>query len=542
MLSFSLIKKLLGRGGDKASSQKSSKAYDEGLRNSNENRPKDNDNTGGRKLTTNLQENEAILKQIFSNCFDFVIRDINIANNPAYKAKVMYLDNMIPQEILEDNVINTLTSSPAQGSPEPSNLEYTMSLLGIGFDNTYEDVNKVSEAITEGSVVILINGASTALVASMMNPPSRAIGEPEAEKTSRGPRESFIENLSVNVTLIRKKIKSVNLKTEMYKLGVETKTSVVICYMENLTDKEILQELKRRLDDIKIDMVLDANYILEHIQDQPLSIIPTIFQTEKPDVVAGKLLEGKIAVMVDGSPIALTLPATFSELMISSDDYYQGAIVVSIIRMARYFAFMVSLTLPALYVSLITFHSELLPARLVTTVVRSRATVPFNAMVESILMMVTFNILQEADIRIPKSMGQAVSVVGALVLGQAAVSAGIVSAPMVIIAAFAGISGLAIPELEMQRALIHMRILVLIAAGFLGLVGTTCAVLIIFIYLISQRSFGVPFMAPFCPVDFKAMVDTIVRAPIWMMKHKPYFTKWKEKVNRQEGKNPKGED
>lgn len=539
MLFFNFINKLIGK--NRRSNDSDKKGYKDSKENSTSEVGSGLDESSNKvmpsKFTDNLQKNAAILKQVFNKCIDFLVRDINIANNLAYKAKVMYLDNMIPQDVLEDNVINILTASPAEHSPDPSNIEYTMSLLGIGYENTFEEVEKVCEAITEGKVIVLINGINKALVASLADPPSRTIAEPEVEKAGRGPRESFIENLPVNIALVRKKIKSIYLKTEMFKLGQETKTPVVISYMDNLVDKEILEELKRRLGEIKIDSVLDSNYVLEYIQDQPVSLLPTIFRTEKPDVVAAKILEGKIAVMVDGSPIVLTLPTVFSELFISSDDYYQGAVIVSIIRWARYLSFLVSLTLPAIYVSLITYHSELLPARLVNTVVRSRATVPFNAVIEAIIMMVTFNILQEADIRIPKSMGQAVSVVGALVLGEAAVSAGIVSSPMVIVAAFAGISGLAIPELEVQRSLIYMRIIVLIASGLLGLVGTTCSVLMIFIYLVSQRSFGVPFMAPFCPVDFKAMKDAIVRAPIWMINHGPYIKKWKEKVSREERKN-----
>lgn len=541
MFFYNLIKKLINEGKDIKNTfeerykdnEQSSEVQYENKSSNGDNKPK------GLKLTTNLYENQNFFKEIFNKCVDFVVRDINLGNNPAYKAKVIYLDNMIPQTVLEENIISALTSSPADGSPEPSNIEYTMSLLGIGYESTFIDVDKVSEAIIEGKVVVLIDGINKALIASLVEPPARAITDPEVEKTGRGPRESFIESLSVNITLVRKKIKSIHLKTEMFKLGEQSKTAVVICYMDNLVDKEILAEAIKRINNIKVDFVLDSNYILEFIQDQPLSLIPTIFRTEKPDVVAAKVLEGKVAILVDGSPIALTLPTIFSELMMSSDDYYQGPIIVSVIRWARYFSFMLSLTLPAIYVSLITFHSELLPSRLVTTVLPSRATVPFSAVIEAILMMVTFNILQEADIRIPKSMGQAVSVVGALVLGQAAVSAGIVSAPMVIVSAFAGISGLAIPELEMQRALIHMRIAVLIAAGFLGLVGTTCAVLVIFIHLVSQKSFGVPFMAPFAPFDFKAMEDTVVRVPVWMMNRRPIFQKLKEKVGRQVKKKPK---
>jgi spore germination protein KA len=489
------------------------------------------------KLALSLDQNEAAIRDIFDKCFDFVVREINIGNNPAYRARVMYLANMIPKNIIEENVINFLTSSPAEGSPVPGTIEYAMSLLGTGFDDTIDEISKVSDVITEGNAIVILDGITIALATPLKEPPGRNINEPEGEKVIRGPREGFIETLAINTALIRKKIKSINLKMELFKVGKETRTDVVICYMKNIADTKIVEEVRTRIGNIKIDSVLDSNYIAEYIQDDPINIIPTIFRTEKPDVVAGKILEGRVAILVDGSPIALTVPSIFPELMMSSEDYYQNPILVSVIRWMRYLALFTSLTLPGLYVSLITFHSELMPSKLVTTVLRSRAAVPFNAFIEASLMIITFNILQEADIRIPKSMGQAVSVVGALVLGQAAVSAGIVSPPMVIVAAFAGISGLAVPEPEMQLALIHLRLVILAASGFLGLLGTTCAFLTILVYLTSQRSFGTPFMMPISPLNFKALGDVFVRIPIWMMKHRPSFINWgggKRRKGRQE--------
>jgi spore germination protein KA len=496
------------------------------------------DNAAVGRLSYSLDQNETAIRQIFDKCFDFVVREINIANNPAYRARVMYLANLIPKTVLEENVISILTSNTSTGSPKPGTVEYTMSLLGSGFDDAFEEISKVSEAIIEGNAIVLVDGVNKGLVTALKEPPSRTIGEPEAEKVVRGPREGFIETLAVNAALVRKKIKSVDLKMELFKVGKQTRTDVVICYMQNLADKSIVEEAKRRINKIDIDSVLDSNYIAEYIQDRPINIIPTILRTEKPDVVAGKLLEGRVVVMVDGSPIALSVPSVFPELMMTSEDYYQSPVLASVLRLMRYMAFFVSLTLPALYVSLITFHSELLPSKLVLTIIRSRTTVPFSAIVEAALMILTFSILQEADIRIPKSMGQAVSVVGALVLGQAAVSAGIVSAPMVIVAAFAGISGLAVPEPEMQLALIYLRMFILIASGFLGLVGATCAILILLIYLTSQRSFGVPFMMPISPINFKGLTDSIIRIPLWMMKHRPSFINWGGGTRRKGRQNP----
>jgi hypothetical protein len=491
------------------------------------------------RVSYDVFENEKKIKAIFNKCFDLIIREINITNNPEYPCRIIFFSNMSDKQAVEQNIMKKLTDPPAACSPNPGSLEYIQGVIGIGNDDVYEDINKAKDAILEGNAVIFVNGVDKVMITGQKGPPSRAVSEPESEKVVRGPREGFVENLSINIPLIRRKIKSSNLKMELFKVGSQTKTDISICYMDNIVDDKIVKEVRKRINDIQIDSVLDSQYITEYIQDQRINIVPTVFRTEKPDVVAGKVLEGRIAILVDGSPIVLTVPTVFPEFMMASEDYYQNFILASVLRWVRYIALYMSLALPGIYVSLITFHSELLPSQLVTTVVKARANVPFNAFVEAVLMILTFTILQEADIRIPKSMGQAVSVVGALVLGEAAVSAGLVGSPMVIVAAFSGIAGLAIPSPELQLSLIHMRFVVLISAGIFGLFGVTCVLLIMFMYLISQRSFGVPYMTPIAPLNSENLGDVFIRVPLWKMRKRPDFITWKDSIRRRERSSPK---
>lgn len=485
------------------------------------------------RVSYDVFENENTIRQIFDKCFDLIIREINITNNKNYPCRIIYFANMIDKQIVEENIMKKLTDSPSECSPDPRNIEYAQGVLGIGDDDTHEDMDKIENAILEGNAIIFIHGINKALTTRVIEPPSRGVSEPVSEKVVRGPREGFVELLPINLTLIRRKIKSANLKMELVKVGRETRTDTVICYMSNIADGKIVQEVRKRVNEIDIDSVLDSNYIAEYIQDDSLSLVPTIFRTEKPDVIAGKILEGRIAILVDGTPIALTVPSVFPEFMMTSEDYYESFILATVLRWLRYLALYMSITLPGVYVSLVTFHSELLPSQLMITVARSREKVPFNAFVEAFLMILTFTILQEADTRIPKTMGQAVSVVGALVLGEAAVSAGIVSPPMVIIAAFSGIASLAIPSPEMQFSLIYLRFIVLMASAIFGLFGVTCVLLAIFMYLVSLRSFGVPYMTPVSPIDSNDLKDVFIRAPLWKMRRIPKFITWKNLIRRQ---------
>jgi spore germination protein KA len=314
-----------------------------------------------------------------------------------------------------------------------------------------------------------VDGVAEVLVLSTVGWEKRAIEEPPSEVVVRGPREGFTETLRTNTALLRRKIRNPNLTFEIMNIGKQTKTEVCIVYIRGIAYDSLVAELKRRLQRIKTDSILESGYIEEFIEDAPFSIFETVDYTERPDAIAGKVLEGRVAIIINGTPVVLTVPAIFLEFFQSPEDYYLRSYYSTLVRLVRYAAFAFSLLSPAIYVALVTFHQELLPTPLLISIAAAKEGVPFPAAFEAISMGLVFEILREAGIRQPRPIGQAVSIVGALVIGQAAVTAGFVSAPMVIVVALTAIASFVTPKLSDLTAL--LRILLTIMAGCLGAFG-----------------------------------------------------------------------
>ncbi|GAB7389013.1 hypothetical protein BSNK01_28510 [Bacillaceae bacterium] len=314
------------------------------------------------------------------------------------------------------------------------------------------------------------------------------------------------------------------MKMVLMQVGRYTKTDVVIVYVEGLADETLVEEVKRRLERIDIDGILDSGYLEQLIEDDPFSPFPQILTTERPDNVTAHLLEGRVAILTDGSPTALVVPAPLFSFLKSPDDYYDRFIIGTAIRWLRYILFMISLLLPSLYVAVLTFHQEMVPFSLLLTVVAAREQLPFPAFVEAFIMEVMFEALREAGIRLPKQIGPAVSIVGALVIGEAAVSAGIVSPTMVMIVAITGVASFAVPRYNAAIALRLLCFPIIILAGTLELLGVMLGIIAIIVHLCTLRSFGVPYLSPMAPTKQRDMKDVLLRAPLWMMKTRPRLT------------------
>ncbi len=490
------------------------------LRDENSNKHSENANTTpprdeNIRISSILEDNKKNLYSVFNNSPDLIIREVNIANNPAFTSMLVYIDNMIDISTIEQSIIGKLTTKNEDASLNLGSKEYSQYLLGVRNEDIYTDINKVIDSILSGNLVQFINGIAEALVVNINNPPSRTIEEPEVETTIRGPREGFTESISTNITLIRKKIKSTNLKIESLKLGRETRTDVSIIYLSNIVNKKIVSELKERLSKIDVNAVLGINYIKEYINDNPLSSFPTIFSTERPDVASGKLLEGRIAILVDGTPVVSTVPAIFVEFMLTNEDYYLNFIPATINRLIRYISLILSLLLPGSYIAVVTFHQELIPTPLLITIIKARSGVPYPALTECILLLLAFEVVRESGVRMPRSVGQAISVVGALILGEAAVAAGLVSTPLLIVVGVTAIASYAVPSTDMFIAITLPRFLFLILGGSFGLLGLTCGILVMLMKLISMRSFGVPYMSPLAPIIPDELLDVFLRRPHW---------------------------
>jgi spore germination protein KA len=333
----------------------------------------------------------------------------------------------------------------------------------------------------------------------------------------RGPREGFTENLRTNTALIRRKIRNKELRVDQMTVGRKTQTDVCLMYLSGVADPKAVEMVKYRIGLLDVDSILESGYIEEYIEDAPFSPFPTVGYSEKPDVVAARILEGRIAIVVDGTPFVLTAPMLFIESFQSAEDYYTRPLYASVIRMMRFVAYFITVFAPAVYIALTTFHQELIPTILLFTIASAREGTPFPAFIEGLIMVFAFEILREAGIRLPSPVGQAISIVGALIMGDAAVAAGLVGAPMVITVAITAVAGFLVPNQNESGSI--LRVVMMVLAAVAGGYGIAMGFLAVLIHLASLTSFGVPY---FEGVTWTSdLQDSVVRMPLWSMVKRP---------------------
>jgi hypothetical protein len=472
------------------------------------------------RLSGILLENEQVLKTIYSDCSDVVFRSFLIGHRT--QACLLYIEGMSNTEEIDKSVLTPLMQQDILNlSDIQTVLSEKIVVSKVTQANTFQEI---IQQVSAGNPVILIDGQAKAIVTGLAKMEKRSIEEPIAESVVRGPRDGFTETLKVNTTLLRRKIKSPKLKIKSLSVGRYSQTQIALFYIEGLADQSLIDEVNNRLNRIEIDGILESGYIEEFIEDNSFSPFPQILNTERPDVAASNLLEGRVVILIDGTPFALIAPTTLYSLFQSAEDYYQRFIIGTLIRWLRYFFLLIALLLPSSYVAILTFHHEMVPTTLLLSVAKSREEVPFPALIEALIMEITFEALREAGIHLPKQVGSAVSIVGALVIGQAAVSSGLVSAPMVMVVAITGIASFAIPRYNAAIAIRMLRFPIMFLAGTLGLLGIMLGLITIIIHLSTLRSFGVPYLSPMAPMKSSEMKDVLVRAPWWSLKTRPRLT------------------
>lgn len=477
------------------------------------------------QLSTDLSTNDKKLKDLFTNCSDFITRPVYINGEP--KMILCYLDGLT-----DDKTIDAVLLKPImfQGLPDGLDRMQTLGkfveqqLLASTSVKTVLEINKLVESILKGELCILVESEDKALVADMKAVKERGIEEPSTEVTIRGPKDGFNESLRTNTSLLRKRIRSTRLKFESLTIGNLSQTDVVIAYIEGIVSETLLQEVQKRLKQIEIDGILESGYIEEFIEDVPFTPFPQIMNTERPDIVTANLLDGRVAILVDNTPFALIVPMTFWNGLQAVEDYYERFVYTSFIRFVRYIMFNIAIYLPSIYVALTTYHPKLIPITLLISISGAREGVPFPAIIEAMAMELVFEGLREAGIRLPKAIGSAVSIVGALVIGQAAVQAGIVSAPMVIVVAATGIASFSIPRYNLGTATRLIRFPMLLLAGIFGLYGIAIGFIALTIHLVNLRSFGVPYFTPVAPQIPSDLKDVFIRAPRWANQYGLFFT------------------
>jgi len=483
------------------------------------------------KLATSLDENINKIKGIFVNDTTVVYRKLTLGRPTSTKCILIYIDGMAGSELINENIIKPLLLSDISTIKTSTIIDILMQKVLLTGDNKKtSSVDDIVDGIIYGKSMLFIDGLAEAISINTIGWETRSISEPQSETIVRGPREGFTESLNLNLTLIRRRVVNPSLKFEFMRIGKQTRTQICVCYIEGIAKEPIHQELKTRLRNIDIDSILDSGYIEEIIKDAPYSLFRTVVNTERPDVVVGKLLEGRFAVICDGSPVVLTLPSIFVEVFQSNEDYYDNFIYSSFVRFLRWLCFFLGTSVPAIYVAIVTFHQELLPTPLLISIYTARKGVPFPSIVEAMGMTIVFEILREAGLRMPKHVGGAVTIVGALVLGDAAVNARLVSAPIVEITAITGIASFLMPQ---ALGIVVIRLILLLLSSFLGLYGYIIGVMCLVLHMMSIRSFGVPYMTNMPSFSTQDIKDTVIRAPWWDMYLRPkLFTKNKNRMKK----------
>ncbi|WP_256720971.1 spore germination protein [Paenibacillus odorifer] len=478
-------------------------------------------------ISASLEDNLQIINNCFANCSDLKVIPWHYGPDLKYEASSVYfntltksdptnyfkdvLQNLVPHELgptLDVTVEDVISYFEKNGVSSP--------LLEL-----MDNIGQAIKGILDGKVVLFFTGWQKAVAYYAFDVEQRQTSEPISEPTVQGPHVSFIESLERNVGVIRSLLKSTNLKFEFFTSGKQVQRTLSYGYLDGVVKPETLKQFKQRIASIDQEEILDVSYLEEWIGDSLYSPFPQVRYTERPDTAITALLDGKIIAMVNGSPSILICPGNFMEFFTNSEDYYYRTIFSSLIRLIRVAAFIIALLLPSTYIALSNFHSELIPTVLLLAILNTREGIPFPAMVEALIMEFFFELLREAGIRLPRPIGSAVSIVGALVIGQAAIQSQIASPVMVIVVALTGIASFALPQYNMAIALRILRFPLMILAATFGGLGIMVGFILIYLHLATLRSLGEPYLDSLAPLDLKRVRDSIFLLPRRLLLHSP---------------------
>lgn len=452
-------------------------------------------------------ENGRIIKEAFAGNFDIIVKKGYCGDRCVMFANC---DGLCNSMRICDTAINPILRFKGE-LPKDSELDYICTHLLFGTEQKREkDLTKAITMLLRGCLLIFVDGVEECIILGVQSYPERSIQEPDTEVQEFGAREGFTENMKTNLTLVRKRLCSTKFTYELSEIGKESKTRILICYVKGRADEELLNEVKSRLQSVELDNVLGAGYLRKALDTKRKSLFTMVGQTERPDTFSAKLCEGKIGIIVDGTPFALVVPRLLVENFQTLDDYINRPYYATFMRTVRLLAFLISVFLPGVFVSIGLFHQEMIPDDMLYNIVLMESNTLFTLTVEALVIHFIYETVREAGLRMPKSIGHAVSIVGALVIGDAAVTAGLIGAPMLIVVALTAICSLVSSELYQPISI--LRIVFILIGGFSGLYGVVIGATALIINLASMTDYGVPFLAPFTPFEKAFMRDCITRA------------------------------
>ncbi|MCM1438104.1 MAG: spore germination protein [Roseburia sp.] len=439
------------------------------------------------------------------------------------KFAVIYADG-----IVDKNMLGELVIKPLKEAEKDISAEEVKKLLASPDVKDGKDLKDAVKNISDGNAVLYTDGEKDFYVIGVKSPPGRAVAEPPTQVTVKGPREGFTEDIKVNLGLVRKRVKSDKLKVKTITVGKQSQTAVALCYIEGVCPAGLPEKIEKEISRNEIDIVPDSSYVAAFVSRRPHSLFKRNATCEKPDIFCAKICEGRVGIISDGSPIALTVPYMLVEDFQTAEDYYAVSYRSTILRVLRLAAVLIGIILPAVYVCAQLFKIQLIPAQLLFKIASSVAGIPLSPSVEIFLTLFVLEVLNEASIRMPKYVGLALSVVGALVLGDTAVKAGIISTPAVIIIAFSAICLYTVPDLVETST--TLRLLFLIIAGSLGTYGVILAMAFIMCYLVTEQDYGVPLLAPYAPLIGRDMRDSLFKSNAYALDRRPKAFKTKNRV------------
>ncbi|MCI7813019.1 MAG: spore germination protein [Lachnospiraceae bacterium] len=484
-------------------------------------------------IARELKKNEKRVEAMCLDCADIIRKKMKIGRQKKVDCLLIYVESAVSNLIMEDSALGKLIAQLEE--TEDEKILPMMRENGFGIADTAEFLNLAEgmSSMLAGNALLLIDGYERAVKIGTKGYPGLGVSKAEAEKVMRGSNEAFTESEKTNSALIRKRIRDTRLKVKEKPVGQHSHTMTALVYLEDLVYPEMVQKMEHELESFEIDGVMDSGVIEQVTKETWYSPFPQYQMTERPDNAALAILEGRIVVLSDNSPQALIFPTTYHSFFQTPDDYFRHFFLVTFLRLLRYAAAFLAISLPGLYIAVTNFHTQILPTNLILSLSMAREGVPFPGVVEVILLELSFELLREAGVRMPGQIGNTIGIVGGLIIGQAAVTANLVSPMVVIVVAMTALSSFSIPNEEMAEACRLIKYGVILSSSFFGIAGFVFAWFLLLSHLARLKSFGIPYLMPFVSDEINFMAgwkDSIVKFPTWMMKRRPIFARRQERI------------
>lgn len=459
-------------------------------------------------LQEDLSKNLEQIRTLFDRTGDLVIREITLGQRPA---ALVCMEGMTNMQAVAQGILNPLLKADyPSASPKEQFHRIKTTVIALMEQVELTDYETLCGMIMSGFAAILLDGWNKGVAIGVQGFNFRSVSEPATERMQRGSREGFVEVLRINVSMIRRRMKSTDLRIELLKLGTTSHTDACLCYLRGAVEPEILDRVRARLQAIPLENVLETGYVQPYLEKKPLSLFSGVGVCERPDTLCGKISEGRIGILVDGTPMALVIPFLFSENFQSFDDYTDRPYFATFTRWLKFCAFFVAILLPGIFVAMGTYHPEMFPTPLLYNLAVAEASQPFSLMTEALLIHLIYELMREAGLRLPKPIGHVVGIIGGLVIGDAAISSGIISAPMIVVVAITALSSFTVPQLYEPMAI--LRFVFIFVGGTTYLMGVMLVLAALAVNLCAINPYGIPYTAPLSPLRLRSWRDVLCRS------------------------------